>query len=480
MTSDTATPAKLTPDPHVIVLFGATGDLAKRKLLPGLYHLFVAGLMPPAFRIIGTSPDPWERADFLDHVHDSLQQFGRREVQDGPWAAFRSTVDYIPSTGDDGGALAAAIVAARNELGSSVRTLHYLSVPPFAFESVVGMLGGAKLTEEPSRVIIEKPFGHDLESARHLNAVLHSAFAEEQIFRIDHFLGKEDVQNILAARFANGFFEPIWNRGHIDNVQIDVPETLGLEHRAGFYESTGAYRDMIVTHLLQAMGFVAMERPQDLTPDELSQRKIEAFEAIEAIDPSDVVRGQYEGYRSEDGVTPDSDTETFAAARVHLDNERWRGVPFYLRTGKRMAESRRTVTLTFAEPEHDLFPGAQQTNALRFELSEPGRIRLSFLAKEPGPTMDLGPAAMVFEYATSFNVTHELEAYERLLHDAMIGDRTLFTRAPGIERLWEVSDSVLKNPRRVVPYPSGSWGPAEADTLLEGRRWALPDAAPTG
>ena len=480
MTTDAGAGATLKPDPHVIVLFGATGDLAKRKLLPGLYHLYVAGLMPPAFRIIGTSPDTWERSDFLEHVHDSLQQFGRREVRDGPWAGFRDTVDYVPSTGDDGGALATAVATAQHDLGSSARTLHYLSVPPFAFESVVGMLGSAKLTDEPSRVIIEKPFGHDLVSARHLNAVLHSAFTEEQIFRIDHFLGKEDVQNILVARFANGFFEPIWNRGHIDNVQIDVPETLGLEDRAGFYESTGAYRDMIVTHLLQAMGFVAMERPQDLTPDELSRHKIETFEAIQPLDPQDVVRGQYEGYRSEDGVTPNSDTETYAAARVHLDNERWRGVPFYLRTGKRMAESRRTVTLTFAEPEHDLFPGARQTNALRFELSEPGRIRLSFLAKEPGPTMDLGPAAMVFEYATSFNVRHELEAYERLLHDAMIGDRTLFTRAPGIERLWEVSGSVLEDPRPVVPYSPGSWGPAEAEELLEGRRWALPDAAPTG
>lgn len=291
MTTHTTDQATVTPDPHVIVLFGATGDLAKRKLLPGLFHLYRAGLMPSRFRIIGTSPDPWTGAQFRDHVRESLQQFGRHELSDDSWAGFRVTLDYVTSTGDDGSSLVAAVAAAKVELGDGTRTLHYLSVPPFAFESVVGMLGSTQLAVEPSRVIIEKPFGHDLDSARHLNQVLHSAFTEEQVFRIDHFLGKEDVQNILVARFANGFFEPIWNRNHIDNVQIDVPETLGLEHRAAFYESTGAYRDMIVTHLLQALGFVAMERPEQLTPDDLSHRKVQCFEAIVPLGPEDVVRG---------------------------------------------------------------------------------------------------------------------------------------------------------------------------------------------
>jgi glucose-6-phosphate 1-dehydrogenase len=436
--------------------------------------------MPPAFRIICTSPDAWERADFLDHVHESLQQFGRREVQDGPWAGFRDAVDYVPSTADDGDALAAAVTTARRDLGGSVRTLHYLSVPPFAFESVVGMLGAARLTEEPSRVIIEKPFGHDLESARHLNAVLHSAFAEEQIFRIDHFLGKEDVQNILAARFANGFFEPIWNRGHIDNVQIDVPETLGLEHRAGFYESTGAYRDMIVTHLLQAMGFVAMERPENLTPDELYRHKEGAFEAIVPLDPQDVVRGQYEGYRSEDGVASDSDTETFAAARVTLDNERWRGVPFYLRTGKRMAERVSEIAIQFRRPPLQLFRKTPvehlSRNVLVIRVQPEDGIILRFGAKIPGPTLRVGNVAMDFRYKDYFGA-NPTTGYETLLYDCMKGDATLFQRADMAEIGWRIVQPLLDRWRETTEpppvYRAGSWGPACADELLakDGRKW---------
>ena len=470
-------PSSTAPlDPHVFVLFGATGDLAKRKLLPGLFHLHRLHLLPERFRIIGTSPDGWDQERFVAHVHDSLKQFGRHEVTDALWETFRDAVTYAPTDNGDSSALVAAVSAARSDFGDGTRVLHYLSIPPAAFPAVVSMIGDAGLAAQPCRVILEKPFGHDLDSAKALNELLHSVFEESQIFRIDHFLGKEVVQNIVVARFSNGFFEPIWNREHVDNVQIDVPETLGLEGRAGFYEGTGAFRDMIVTHLFQAMGFIGMERPKAFHPDELSASKVRLFDALQPLDPARVVRGQYAGYRDEPGVARDSDTETLVALEAAVDNDRWRGVPFFLRTGKRMAQGRTVVTLQFHKPEHDLFPGDHAANALSFEIAEPGRISVSFLAKEPGAVTELESATMEFKFSQAAHARAELEAYERLLHDAMIGDRTLFTRAEGIERLWQVAAPVLQHPRPVEVYEPGSWGPPSVDTLLGDRRWHLPDS----
>jgi glucose-6-phosphate 1-dehydrogenase len=325
---------------------------------------------------------------------------------------------------------------------------------------------------------MEKPFGHDYESACELNALLHSVFDEQQIFRIDHFLGKEAVQNVLALRFANGLYEPIWNRNNVEYVQIDVPETLSIGSRAGFYEGTGAYRDMIVTHLLQLLSFIAMEPPASLTAEHLVAEKMKVFEAIRPIEPAQVVRGQYEGYRETDGVAPDSDTETFAAVKVEIDNWRWAGVPFFLRTGKCLAEARHLVALDFREPPMRMFPGEiqhQGANQLVFEFSEPGAITADFQAKVPGPTMELGPARMTFRYEDSFCAENQLEAYERLIHDAMIGDATLFTRADGIERLWQVSAPALDDPTPVIAYPQGSWGPEEANRLIAPDRWRLPE-----
>jgi glucose-6-phosphate 1-dehydrogenase len=327
-------------------------------------------------------------------------------------------------------------------------------------------------------VIMEKPFGHDFESAKELNALLHSVFDESQIFRIDHFLGKEAVQNVLALRFANGLYEPIWNRTNIEYVQIDVPETLSIGTRAGFYEGTGAYRDMIVTHLLQLLSFVAMEPPAGLTADHLVTEKMKVFETIQPIGPDHVVRGQYDGYRDVEGVAADSDTETFVAVKVEIDSWRWAGVPFFLRTGKCLAESRHLVTLDLREPPMRMFPGEvthQGANQLVFDFAEPGEITADFQAKVPGPTMELGAARMTFRYEDSFCADRQLEAYERLIHDAMIGDSTLFTRADGIERLWEVSMPALNDPNPVIRYEPGSWGPEEAQELIEPFMWRLPE-----
>jgi glucose-6-phosphate 1-dehydrogenase len=464
----------LIPDDHVIVLFGATGDLARRKLIPGLYRLAEAGLMPQDYRIVATSKPDFDDEEFRAFAREATAEFGRGAGWDG-WESFSRRLSYVAAADDGGSALAAAVARAERELGGAPRRLHYLSVPPLAFGGIVETLGAIGLAEN-ARVILEKPFGTDLESARALNATLHSVFRERQIFRIDHFLGKESVQNILALRFANGVFEPMWNRDHIEHVQIDVPETLSIGTRADFYEKTGAYRDMIVTHLLQVLGFAAMEPPTSFEAKALLNETSKVFEAIMPIRPEDVVRGQYVGYRDEPGVAPDSETETFVAARVYVDNWRWAGVPFYLRTGKRLAQTRRVLTITFRDPPRRMF-GARnghRPNQLVFELGDPGRISATFLAKRPGPTMDLGPASFRFDYEESFASSNQLEAYERLIHDALLGDRTLFTRADGVERLWEVSAAVLERPSPVYPYAPGSWGPWRAEDLIAPAEWYLP------
>jgi glucose-6-phosphate 1-dehydrogenase len=340
---------------------------------------------------------------------------------------------------------------------------------------VIKELGTCGLTER-ARVILEKPFGVDLASARQLNAVLHSVFDESQIFRIDHFLGKESVQNILALRFANGMFEPVWDRDHISHVQIDVPETLSVDQRAAFYEETGAYRDMVVTHLFQVLGFAAMEPPTAITSEALRIEKFKVFETIEPIDPGRVVRGQYEGYRETSGVAPGSDTETFVALAAAVDSWRWAGVPFHLRTGKRMSRDGHALTIGFREPPRhifDLAPEIEDPNLVTFDLGDPGSVTVTILAKKPGADMRLGGARMTLEYEDSVQSAMALEAYERLLHDAMLGDRLLFTSAEGIERLWEISEPLLKSPPPVIPYAPGSWGPAEADALVAPRHWHL-------
>ena len=461
---------------QVVVLFGATGDLARRKLLPGLHHLVTSGFIP-ACRIVGVSLDAMDADGFRAFARQALTEFSTRPVTDEAWDAFAGLLDYTPlSAGPD--RLRAAVEAAERALGVESRRLHYLSVPPNAALAAVRMLAEAGLTQD-SRVVMEKPFGVDRASAVALNAELHKVFAEEQIFRIDHFLGKEPAQNILAFRFANGLFEPIWNRNFIDHVQIDVPETLGLNRRAAFYEATGAFRDMVVTHLFQILGFMAMEPPTELSPGPIGEEKNKVFRSMLPLDPKDVVRGQYIGYRAEQGVDPESDTETFIALKCWIDNWRWAGVPFFLRTGKRMAEGQRIISIAFREPPKSMFPtgsgvGAQGPDHLTFDLADASKMSLSFYGKRPGPGMRLDKLSLQFAMSDTGRIGEVLEAYERLILDAMRGDRTLFTTALGIERLWEVSTALLEAPPPVRLYEPGSWGPKSIHQLVAPHAWRLP------
>jgi glucose-6-phosphate 1-dehydrogenase len=463
--------------PHVIVLFGATGDLARRKLLPGLLHLFEAGLMPDSV-IIGTSLDDFDDDGFRRFARIACEEFsraGRRSEEQ--WTSFAAKLRYVPQ-GTGAPALKLAVDEAEVALGGEPRRLHYMSVPPNAARAVVTMLTEAGLVER-SRIIMEKPFGTNLASARNLNAFLHESFDEEQIFRIDHFLGKEAAQNILAFRFANGLFEPIWNREHIDHVQIDVPETLALEQRVGFYEQTGAYRDMVVTHLFQVLAFMAMEPPTALDWRAISEEKNKVFRSMLPIDGAHVVRGQYLGYRDERGVGSDSDTETFIALKCEIDNWRWAGVPFFLRTGKRMAEGARIISIAFREPPKSMFPpgsgvGAHGPDHLTFDLADASKLSLSFYGKRPGPGMRLDKLSLQFALHETGRQTDVLEAYERLIHDAMSGDRTLFTTSDGIERLWELSQPLLTSPPPVRSYAPGSWGPNAIHQLIAPFAWRLP------
>jgi glucose-6-phosphate 1-dehydrogenase len=484
----TAHGAMRRPDDHVIVLFGVTGDLAKRKLLPGLFHLAAAGLLPRRYKIIGTSPAKFaiSTEEFQAHARQACQDFCITKPVREPdaWDEFATHLSFAAADPDDYSALTAEVAHAEKAIGGSetIRRLFHLAVPPAAFASVVGMLGKADLASAVSRVIIEKPFGTDLKSAVGLDSAVHAVFDESQIFRIDHFLGKESVDNVLAFRFANGLFEPVWNRAHICYVQIDVPETLSIEGRADFYDKTGAYRDMVVTHLFQVLGFVAMEPPTALSAAQLRTEKLKVFDAMRPLDVRHVVRGQYEGYRSEPGVAPDSQTETMVAVKAEVDNWRWHGVPFYLRSGKSLGAGRQVITLGFHEPPLRMFKAHRKDvpdgrkNEIVIDFADPGSITARFLAKEPGAEMALGMEEMVFRYGDSFAAANALEGYERLILDAMLGDQSLFISSDAVERLWEVSGPMLDNPPPVETYPRGSWGPESVHKLIEPFHWHLPDS----
>ncbi len=466
------------PTPTTVVLFGATGDLAQRKLLPGLLHLFETGLLSE-LQVVGTSLDEHDRDSFVRLARQAIADHGGEGPEPPGIDEFAKRLHWAPGAG---GPQALREVVEQAEAlfpaDAEPRRLHYLSVPPKAALQVVHELEAADLVER-SRIIMEKPFGTDLASAQALNAELHEVFDESQIFRIDHFLGKEAAQNILAFRFANGLFEPIWHRNHVDHVQIDVPEELGLAQRGSFYEATGAYRDMVVTHLFQVMAFMAMEPPTALEPGAIGEEKNKVFRSMLPIEPSDVVRGQYVGYRDVDGVAHDSETETFIALKCYIDNWRWAGVPFYLRTGKRLAEGARIISIAFREPPRSMFPagsgvGDNGPDHLTFDLADQSKMSLSFYGKRPGPGFKLDKLSMQFAMHDTAWAGAVLEAYERLIYDAARGDRTLFTTAEGIERLWEVSTPLLDNPPVVRPYAQGSWGPNRIHQLIAPNAWRLP------
>jgi glucose-6-phosphate 1-dehydrogenase len=463
-------------DPHVIVLFGATGDLAARKLLPGLLHLSMSGMMPD-YRIIGSSTRDLSDEDFRHIAREACDRYTSGKISLLQWADFEKRLTFV-STSVGPQAFADHVAKIEAEIGDDVRRLHYLSIPPSADREIIQLLADAKLVER-ARVVLEKPFGTDFASAVALNDMLHQVFDEEQIFRIDHFLGKEAVQNILAFRFANGLFEPIWNRDHIDHVQIDVPETLSVDDRVSFYEATGAFKDMVVTHLFQILAFMAMEPPTALESIPISEEKNKVFRSLRELDVAQVVRGQYEGYRDLPGVAPDSDTETFVALRCEIDNWRWAGVPFFLRTGKEMGSGERIISIAFREPPKSMFPagsgvGSQGPDHLTFDLADSSKLSLSFYGKRPGPGMRLEKLSLQFALQEIGQDADVLEAYERLIHDAMVGDHTLFNTAEGIERLWEVSTPLLEDPPPARAYAKGTWGPDGTNELIAPRTWRLP------
>ncbi len=455
--------------PCVLVLFGARGDLAARKLFPGLYRLAVADRLPRDYAVVGSGRhSPGTDDDFRSEVRDGLRE-SVDDLDDDVVGDLLQRITFRTSDADDGADLAAHVREVEESLGEpdEVRRLVYLSVPPTAMSGMVAMLGREGLAER-ARLVIEKPFGLDLESFDELDHDVHEVFEEEQVFRIDHFLGKEAVQNLLALRFANALFEPAWDRRSIASVQVDVPETLAMEGRGSFYESTGALRDMVSTHLFQILGAVALEDPGEWSADAVRRARAAVFHDVRPLDPDRVVLGQYDGYRDEDDVDEDSTVETFVALEAWVDNDRWRDVPFLLRTGKAMAETRRTVTLRFRSPQSQVFAPVPTVDELVLELTDEATVHVDLLGKRPGPEMELAPATMRLDLGEELPDDDPLEAYERLLLDVMEGDHTLFAHAEETRRLWEVCQPVLDERPDPLPYEQGSWGPGAALDLPPG------------
>ncbi|KMO72662.1 glucose-6-phosphate dehydrogenase [Mycolicibacterium obuense] len=465
----------MTVAPFVLVLFGARGDLARRMLFPSIYRLAAAGHFPDDYAIIGSgrsAPDSLD--DFRESVRTGLSE-SIDDLDAGVVEKLLQRLSFQTSNADDGADLASAVTTAKSDVGADAQTVIYLSVPPTAMEPMIAMLGREGLATD-ARMIIEKPFGTDLDSSRALDATVSSVTDEKSVYRIDHFLGKEAVQNILALRFANAIVESAWNREHVESVQIDVPEDLGLEGRGSFYESTGCFRDMVTTHLCQVLGFVAMERPETVDADALREAKAAVFQAMRPLDPDRVVFGQYDGYRDDDDVADDSQVETFVALEAFVDNERWRDVPFYLRTGKALADNRRSVTVTFRTPPSPFDGDAPEPDQLGLELGQTPSATVVLNVKRPGPDTVVEPLRSQLDLARSEHEDDALEAYERLLLDVMRGDQTLFARGDEVDRLWQVCQPVLDNPPSAQSYAQGSWGPESALTLPGPRGWRLPDA----
>src|SRR5215207_5615503 len=478
--------ALASPPPQTLIVFGASGDLARRKLFPALYDLAYEGLLPERYAIVGSGGSRLDDADFRERARSGVEQFSRHRPDDGRWQAFARGLSYVSAPLDDPDAFHALrerLVTLDADLGAESRRLFYCATPPSAFPTIVQRIGEAGLAEQ-ARIVVEKPIGHDLASARELDRIAREVFDERQVFRIDHYLGKEAVQNILVFRFANSMVERAWSGDVVDHVQITVAESDGIEQRGRYYEQAGALRDMVQNHLLQVLSFVAMEPPDSLAPEDVRDRKAELLEAVRPLSTDDVVRGQYTagvvegrevpGYRYEQRVAPESTVETFVALRAWIDNERWKDVPFYLRTGKRLPHRTTEVAIVLNEPKRRLFDGVGIARlpahhlALRIQPDE--GISLVFRAKEPGPGMALDAVPMDFSYASSFR-TRSTEAYERLLHDAMADDQTLFLREDAVERSWEIVAPILDASETVHPYAAGTWGPSAADELIAPRAW---------
>lgn len=490
------------PPASIIFIFGGSGDLNYRKLSPALYNLFLDNYMPEKFAIAGIGRSPYDNNAYRERLLDGVQKFSRRKgEQNGHWNDFSEHVTYLQMDAEDRASYSAItdyVKAKEEEWGEHPNVIFYLSVAPQLMPAIAQKLGSLNLCSDKhsTRIVVEKPFGHDLQSAHELNELLLSMFSEEQIYRIDHYLGKETVQNLIALRFANALFEPLWNRNYIDHIQITASETVGLEGRGGYYENSGALRDMVQNHILQVMCMIAMEAPVSFDANEIRNKKVDVLNAIRKFTKDKIhenaVRGQYSagwrqgkqmpGYREEKGVDPESATETYAAVKFYVDNWRWQGVPFYVRTGKNMHQKATNITLQFRQAPHYAFPAESaetwRPNRLTISIQPEMDIRIRFQAKRPGQSMELDPVEMVFNFDRQYGDDHAPEAYETLLLDVMEGDATLFMRADQVEAAWKVVMPILETweSRTPVDFPNyapDSWGPEDADALIarDGHAW---------
>ncbi len=489
-----------TAKPCSLVIFGATGDLTKRKLVPSLMGLAKDGLLPPGFAVVGFARRPWTDESFRTELADGVRSFGRSETSTCFDALADAFTFHQSDFGEQAGyeSLRHKLELIDRQRGTAGNRIFYLATPPSSYSAILQNLAATGLSTERdgkfARVIVEKPFGRDIATAVALNEQVRAAFHERQVFRIDHYLGKETVQNILALRFANGIFEPLWNEKFVDHVQITVAESIGVGSRGGYFEESGIIRDMIQNHLMQVLTLVAMEPPASLTADAVRDEKVKVLKAIRSFKPEEVdaatVRAQYtrgsfggedvKGYRDEEGVPAESVTETYAAVRLHVDNWRWARTPFILRSGKRLPRRVTEVAITFKQPPHLLFEGGKplQPNVLLLRIQPDEGVALRFGAKVPGPDVRIRDVRMDFRYGTAFS-GETADAYERLLLDSMLGDGTLFARADEVEEAWRIVDSIVagwkQSKRRPDEYVAGTWGPERAEALLgSGRVWRKP------
>jgi glucose-6-phosphate 1-dehydrogenase len=487
--------------PSGLVVFGVTGDLSRRKLMPAVYDLANRGLLPPGFSLVGFARRDWEDQDFAQVVHDAVQEHSRTPFREEVWQQLSEGMRFIPGDFDDDTAfktLRRTVEELDTARGTSGNYAFYLSVPPKFFPKVVRQLKKHGLASAPEgswrRAVIEKPFGRDLRSARELNALVHDVFQPDQVFRIDHYLGKETVQNILALRFANQMYEPVWNRSYVDHVQITMAEDIGIGGRAGYYDGIGAARDVIQNHLLQLMALIAMEEPIAFDAESLLTEKLKVLKSVRLPDDlgAHTVRGQYAaawqggeqvpGYLEEDGIDPDSRTDTYAAVRLEIDNRRWAGVPFYLRTGKRLGRRVTEIAVVFQRAPHSPFDSTATEelgeNAIVVRVQPDEGMTVRFGSKVPGTSLEIRDVTMDFAYGESFTESSP-EAYERLILDVLLGDANLFPRHQEVEESWRILDPIEGHwtaHGRPARYPAGTWGPAEADEMLaqDGRSWRRP------